>query len=90
MSLRQPPSPEARVRNTSSSESSFERQASGGGHGIQEVLEIVNDLAERGIPSCIVGISALMYLNLSLTISLAGSQRWQRDMESGGGAESAR
>jgi hypothetical protein len=42
-------------------ESSSERVASGNGHGPLEILEIINGLEKGGIPSCVVGISALMY-----------------------------
>jgi hypothetical protein len=40
---------------------STDKEASGNGHGPQEILEIIKRLDKAGIPSCIVGISALMY-----------------------------
>jgi hypothetical protein len=42
-------------------DTSIERQASGKGHGTLEILEIIKEFNEAGIPSCIVGVSALMY-----------------------------
>ncbi|KAF7511789.1 hypothetical protein GJ744_003520 [Endocarpon pusillum] len=40
---------------------STDKQASGNGHGPLEILEIIKRLDQADIPSCIVGISALMY-----------------------------
>jgi hypothetical protein len=53
---------------------SAEKEASGKGHGTQEILEVITALDRAAIPSCIVGISALMYFgarrvrNVSLDI----------------------
>ncbi len=36
-------------------------QASHGGHGIDEILAVVNELEAAAIPSCVVGVKALRY-----------------------------
>jgi len=31
------------------------------GHGIDEILDVINQLSVAGIPSCVVGVKALRY-----------------------------
>lgn len=31
------------------------------GHGIDEILDVINQLSAAGIPSCVVGVRALRY-----------------------------
>jgi hypothetical protein len=32
-----------------------------GGHGIDEILDVIHQLATAGIPSCVIGVRALRY-----------------------------